>query len=61
MMKRNPDWQSEFLGRCAFCLDNASLDGPPCFDRFTGQKVGEADCLILKVRKADLQKSKGKV
>lgn len=44
-------WPKEFLGRCYHCLDNAFLDGPECWDRFTGQPTADYDCLILKARK----------
>jgi hypothetical protein len=59
---RDAKWPCEFLGRCAHCLDNAYLDGGPCFDRFTGWKLDASDCLIEKVRKAEpeLQKSASK-
>lgn len=51
MKPRNKDWPSEFLGRCAHCLDNAYLNGAECFDRFTGRPTEEYDCLILQARK----------
>ena len=47
-------WPSEFLGRCAHCLDNAYLDQrEPCLDRFTGRAVPDYDCLVLKARRFD--------
>ena len=48
------EWPSEFLGRCSHCLDNAYLDQEhPCTDRFTGRRVPEYECLVLKVRKSE--------
>jgi hypothetical protein len=53
-------WPSEFLGRCAHCLDNAYLDQrEPCWDRFTGREVPDYDCLVLKVRRVLGQEDKG--
>lgn len=43
-------WPKEFLGRCNHCLDNAFLDDPKCWDRFTGQPTADYDCLILQRR-----------
>ena len=49
-MKKYPD---RFLGRCATCLDNATLNSAPCRTGYgNGDPVTESDCLIRSARKA---------
>jgi hypothetical protein len=47
---------SEFLGRCATCLDNAHLDSKPCTIGYgQGRPLNDDECLIRRCQKAYLR------
>lgn len=47
-----PKYPTEFLGRCATCLENAMLDDDPCsVSHLPGHPLRQDECMVWRAQK----------